>query len=78
MPCESARAIAETRRMDQARAAYVRRHHQTDWRDPLLYDMQFNTGRITIDEGVRLVVLAVHAREREAVDAPTTGVTSSR
>jgi cytidylate kinase len=64
VPCESVRAIAETRRMDQARAAYVRRHHQTDWRDPLLYDMQFNTGRITIDEAARLVVLAVHARDR--------------
>jgi CMP/dCMP kinase len=62
MPCDSARAVAETRRMDQARAAYVRRHHQTDWRDPLLYDMQFNTGRVTIGEAARMVVQVVQAR----------------
>jgi hypothetical protein len=48
--------------MDQARAGYVRRHHETDWRDPLLYDMQFNTGRVSIEEAARMVVQAVHAR----------------
>jgi cytidylate kinase len=62
MPCDSARAVAETRRMDQARAAYVRRHHQADWRDPLLYDMEFNTGRVTIAEAARMVVSIVAAR----------------
>jgi cytidylate kinase len=62
MPCDSAKAVAETRRMDQARAAYVRRHHQADWRDPLLYDMEINTGRMTIEEAARLVVNAVTAR----------------
>ncbi len=69
VPCESARAVAETRRMDQARAAYVRRHHQTDWRDPLLYDMQFNTGRISIEAAARMVVQAVIARAGERVAA---------
>ncbi len=67
MPCESPRAVAETRRMDQARAAYVRRHHQTDWRDPLLYDMQFNTGRVSIEDAARMVVQAVTARAGERV-----------
>jgi CMP/dCMP kinase len=67
VPCESARAVAETRRMDQARAAYVQRHHQTDWRDPLLYDMQFNTGRVSIEEAARMVVQAVIARAGERV-----------
>jgi cytidylate kinase len=62
MPCDSARAVAETRRMDQARAAYVRRHHQADWRDPLLYDMEINTGRLTIEEAARMVVNVVIAR----------------
>jgi CMP/dCMP kinase len=69
VPCDSARAVAETRRMDQARAAYVRRHHQTDWRDPLLYDMQFNTGRISIADAARMVVQAVIARAGERVAA---------
>ena len=69
VPCDSARAVAETRRMDQARAAYVRRHHETDWRDPLLYDMQFNTGRVSIEEAARMVVQAVNARAGERVAA---------
>jgi cytidylate kinase len=69
VPCDSARAVAETRRMDQARAAYVRRHHATDWRDPLLYDMQFNTGRVSIEEAARMVVQAVNARAGERVAA---------
>jgi cytidylate kinase len=67
VPCDSARAVAETRRMDQARAAYVRRHHATDWRDPLLYDMEFNTGRISIEEAARMVVQVVNARAGERV-----------
>ena len=48
--------------MDQARAAYVRRHHQADWRDPLLYDMEINTGRVPIEEAARMVVNVVAAR----------------
>ena len=62
IPCDSAKAVAETRRMDQARAAYVRRHHQADWRDPLLYDMEINTGRVTIEEAARMVASVVAAR----------------
>lgn len=65
LPCNTALAIAETRRMDQARDAYVRRHYQTDWRDPLLYDIQINTGRVSIEEAARSIVDVV-ARRAEA------------
>jgi len=67
LPCKSAMAIAETRRMDQARDAYVRRHYQTDWRDPLLYDIQINTGRVTIEEAARSIADIVTRRAGVAI-----------
>jgi cytidylate kinase len=65
LPCNSAVAVAETRRMDQARAAYLRRHHHTDWRDPLLYDIQINTGRVSIEEAARGIAELVVRRVPE-------------
>lgn len=67
MPCNSARAVAETKRMDHARAAYVRRHYQTDWRDPLLYDVQFNTGRVSIEDAARAIARLVARRAEEGI-----------
>jgi cytidylate kinase len=55
-------AVAETKRMDQARAAYVHRHFHTDWRDPLLYDIQVNTGRVSIEEAARGIAELVAQR----------------
>ncbi len=43
---------------DQARAEYLRRYHGVNWLDPQLYDIVINTGRISINTAVQLVVLA--------------------
>ncbi len=51
----AARAATEARRMDDERGRYIQRHHRRDWNDPLLYDVQINTGRVGIDEAAALV-----------------------
>jgi len=43
---------------DQARADYLRRYYGVNWLDPQLYDLVINTGRISIQTAVQLVVLA--------------------
>jgi len=43
-------APAQLRKIDDDRNAYIRRYHETDWRDPLLYDLIVNTGRVAIPE----------------------------
>lgn len=60
--CDRAVAAALARRMDDARRAYVRRYYHTDVRDPLLYDVQCNTGQIRIDDVADFLVSLVGAR----------------
>ncbi len=54
----------QARQMDDQRAAYVRRHFHTDVRDPLLYDLVINTGRVTIEAAVDVVSAAIASRAR--------------
>ena len=60
--CDEHLAAAESRRMDGDRAAYVRRYFNRDLRDPLLYDLEINTGRIQITEAVQLLAGLVESR----------------
>lgn len=60
-PCEAATAVAQVRRMDTDRAAYVQRYYQSDWRDPMLYDIQLNTGRIGVAAATDAIVNLVHS-----------------
>jgi CMP/dCMP kinase len=60
--CDKVGAANIARRMDEARRAYVRRHYHIDVRDPLLYDLQINTGVVTIDEAADMVASIVGAR----------------
>lgn len=53
--CHSAQAASEARRMDDERGRYVQRHHRRDWNDPLLYDLQVNTGGVGVAEAAELV-----------------------
>lgn len=55
-------AAASARRIDSQRAAYVQRYMHHVWTDPLLFDAQFNTGRVTIDEAVNVVALLIELR----------------
>jgi hypothetical protein len=47
------------RRADQDRQAYVQRYFQADWRSSLLYDMQFNTDRVSMEDAVDAVLTLV-------------------
>ena len=58
LPCDAATAEARVRRADVERREYMRRNFDVDWRDELLYDLQINTGRLTIDEVAGLIVQA--------------------
>ncbi len=58
-PCEGATAAAQVRRMDTDRSAYVRRYYHSEWRDPLLYDLAINTGRVPIQAAASMIVARV-------------------
>lgn len=58
LPCDVATAEARVRRADVERREYMRRNFDVDWRDELLYDLQINTGRLTIDQVASLVAQA--------------------
>jgi CMP/dCMP kinase len=53
---------AEARRINSQRQAYVQRYYHQYWADPLLFDVQFNTARVTIEEAVACVASIVIAR----------------
>jgi hypothetical protein len=57
---------------DQARADYLRRYYGVNWLDPQLYDLVINTGRISIQTAVQLVVLAQVQRVIPEVQATST------
>lgn len=59
---EAAAAAVTLRHIDDDRNAYIRRYHHTDWRDPMLYDLVVNTGRITIDAAAAAVIGLVETR----------------
>jgi len=67
--CGARAAAAEVRRMDDERQAYIRRYHTAEWRDPLLYDLEVNTGRVPIAEAADLVARLVAARGGSTVPA---------
>lgn len=48
-------SAAKARQMDEDRRRYVQRYFHHDLRDSLLYDVQFNTGRMTVEEAVGVV-----------------------
>jgi len=54
---------------DRARADYLRRYYGVNWLDPQLYDIVINTGRISIQTAVQLVVLAQVQRVMPDVQA---------
>jgi len=55
-------AAMHARRMDSQRQAYVQRYYHHSWADPLLFDAQFNTGRVTIAEAVSSIAAIIAAR----------------
>jgi cytidylate kinase len=53
---------ANARRINSQRQAYVQRYYHQYWGDPLLFDIQFNTARVTIEDAVTCVASIVAAR----------------
>lgn len=64
--CDQRTALADIHRIDDARIAYVRRYQHHDVRDPLLYDLVINTGRIPIADAADLVASEVRASAASA------------
>jgi cytidylate kinase len=64
---DAATATDKARRMDDDRRRYVQRYFHRDVLDSLLYDVQINTGRTTIDEAAALIEQLVRAGEEMAV-----------
>lgn len=58
-PGEAASAAVHMRRIDSDRYAYVRRYYHSDWRDPLLYDLEINTGKVSTAAAVSAIVALV-------------------
>jgi CMP/dCMP kinase len=48
-------AAAKARKMDEERRRYVQRYFHRDVLDPLLYDVQINTGRTSLEETAAIV-----------------------
>ncbi len=56
---DNARKLAEQH--DNWRNAYLRNAHGADWDDPLLYDLTINTGRVSPEQAVELIVGYIRA-----------------
>ena len=52
----AAKAAAEVRRKDADRQHYLQRYYQSNLNDPSEYDLQTNTGTISLDAAARLVL----------------------
>jgi hypothetical protein len=55
-------AADRARRMDHKRQAYVQRYYRHFWADPMLFDAQFNTARMSMDEAVTTVAWIITTR----------------
>jgi cytidylate kinase len=65
-PCAAREAETLARRLDADHARYMREHFGRDERDPLLYDLWINTGRIDLADTVEIVVAAMAVRGEAA------------
>jgi CMP/dCMP kinase len=48
---------------EMASADYIKRYFNANWRDPLLYHMILNLGKLSVEQAVQIIVLAVHSLE---------------
>jgi len=64
---DAANAATRARRVDEDRRRYVQRYFHRDLNDPLLYDVQINTGRTTLDEAATLIEQLVRLEQGAAV-----------
>lgn len=55
-------AASNERRINGQRQAYVQRYYHQYWADPLLFDIQFNTARVSVDDAVSFVASMIAER----------------
>jgi cytidylate kinase len=63
-------AATRARRLDEDRRRYVQRYFHRDVHDPLLYDVQINTGRTTFDEAASMIERLVRGEHGVGASAP--------
>jgi cytidylate kinase len=61
---DTTNAATRARRVDEDRRRYVQRYFHRDLNEPLLYDVQINTGRTTLDEAAAMIEQLVRAGQR--------------
>jgi cytidylate kinase len=61
--CRAKEAVGLAHRVDAERVSYLRQFYGRDWRDPTMYDLQINTGRLTLDEVASAIVALVESRD---------------
>ncbi len=54
-----AEAMDRVLNSDRMHHEHLRRYYEADWLDPCLYDLVINTGRVSVDAAVDLIVSAV-------------------
>jgi CMP/dCMP kinase len=64
---DATNAATRARRVDEDRRRYVQRYFHRDLNDPLLYDVQINTGRTTLDEATAMIEQLVRLEQGAAV-----------
>lgn len=57
-------AALDIRRIDGERHAYVQRYYHQYWADPLLFNILFNTDRVSIDEAVACTARIIASSEQ--------------
>lgn len=76
MGVDAAFAATLIHRADRDRQSYVQRYFHRDWRHDQLYDIQINTGKISLGEAVTVVEAVVRGRGQLA-GAATGGVSAA-
>jgi cytidylate kinase len=66
-------AATRARRMDEDRRRYVQRYFHRDVHDPLLYDVQINTGRTTLEEAASMIEQLVRGEQGMGAGAQESG-----
>jgi cytidylate kinase len=56
-------ALAQIEASDRFRKNYLKRFYGIDWNDPIQYDLVINTGRVTLDQALQLILAALHAHQ---------------
>jgi cytidylate kinase len=66
-PLEARRAALDLiEESDSASADYLKRFHGVDWSDPMLYHIVVNTGKLKVEQAVRLIIETARQLEKDA------------